>query len=106
MQIVNKSGLEEIRRFLAENHKLGGGHFTDSMLSAWASDAEFQSAEGNSPSIEVRAADSVSGHTVTYTISASGMDEVALDGEEISKPMLGSLPVGFHQSRMNDTKTN
>ena len=82
MQTVNKSGLEEIRRFLAENHKLGGDHFTDSMLSAWASEAEFQSAEGNPPSIEIRASDSVSGHTVTYTISAAGMTDIELQHAE------------------------
>lgn len=73
MHVVNKSGLQEIRNFLAENHKLGADHFTDAMIGAWASDAEFQSAEGNAPTIEIRSWDSVSGHTVTYTITDSGM---------------------------------
>ena len=42
---VNDTGLAEIQEFLADNHKLGGDHFTADMLRAWAADAEFQLAE-------------------------------------------------------------
>lgn len=71
---VNATGLEEIKKFLADNHKLGGEHFDDSMLRAWARDAEFQLGEGNSASIEIRSCDTVSGHTENYTISDAGLD--------------------------------
>lgn len=71
---VNATGLAEIKAFLAENHRLGGDHFTDKMILAWAAEAEFQIGEGNPASIEVRSFDSVSGHTVTYDISEAGQD--------------------------------
>ena len=60
---VNAAGLDEIQAFLADTHKLGGDHFTADMLRAWAADAEFQLAEGNSPTIEISSRDSVSGRT-------------------------------------------
>ena len=72
--IVNAQGKKEIREFLAENHKLGGDHFTDDMINAWAADAEFQLGEGNPAIIEIRAFNSISGHTVTFTISDAGLD--------------------------------
>lgn len=71
---VNATGLEEIKKFLADNHKLGGEHFDNAMLHAWAQDAEFQLGEGNSASIEIRSCDTVSGHTENYTISDAGLD--------------------------------
>ena len=71
---VNATGLEEIKKFLSDNHKLGGEHFDDAMLHAWARDAEFQLGEGNSASIEIRSCDTVSGHTENYTISDAGLD--------------------------------
>jgi hypothetical protein len=74
MKTINQIGLEEIRIFLAENHKLGET-FTKNMIGAWAADAEFQMAEGNSPSIEIKAWDSIHGYTQEYTISKSGIDE-------------------------------
>lgn len=77
-RVVNASGLNEIRQFLADHHRLGGEHFTDSMLSAWADDAEFQMTEGNPPTIEIRARDSISGHAETYTISDAGIDTPSL----------------------------
>jgi hypothetical protein len=72
-QFVNDAGLAEIHAFLAEHHKLGGGHFTPDMLRAWAKDAEFQLAEGNGASIEIRSWDSVSGHTETFTVPDAGV---------------------------------
>jgi hypothetical protein len=71
---VNAQGKKEIREFLASHHKLGGDHFTDSMIAAWAADAEFQLTEGNPAMIEIRSFDAVSGHTETFTISDAGMD--------------------------------
>ena len=71
---VNATGLEEIKKFLSDNNKLGGEHFDDSMLRAWARDAEFQLSEGNPASIEIRSWDTISGHTENYTISDAGLD--------------------------------
>ena len=59
---VNDTGLAEIQEFLADNHKLGGDHFTADMLRAWAADA-------------------VSGHTETCTISDAGLDAEIVVGE-------------------------
>ncbi len=71
---INAQGLEEIRSFLAANHKKGGDRFTHDMLSAWADDAEFQLAEGNSATIEIRSWDTVSGRTEEFTVSDAGID--------------------------------
>lgn len=78
---VNETGLAEIHKFLANHDKLGGDHFDDSMLRAWARNAEFQLGEGNSASIEIRSSNSVSGHTENYTISDAGLDceEIEID---------------------------
>jgi len=75
MSTVNEIGIIEIKEFLAANHKKGGDHFTDSMLSAWAADAEDQMHQGNPPTIEIRSFDSVSGAAVEYTISDAGVDK-------------------------------
>ena len=83
MKRVNQQGISEIREFLAANHKLGGDHFSASMLDAWASDAEFQVGEGNPARIEIPAADSVRGWAVEYTISPAGLRTVVyVDGRE------------------------
>lgn len=74
MYYVNATGMQEIRKFLAANHKLGGDHFTDVMLHAWASAAEYQAAEGNPPSIEIKSADAIDGHAIEYTISPEGLN--------------------------------
>ncbi len=50
---VNERGLEEIKQFLAQNHKKGGAHFTRARLLAWAGSAEFQVSQGNPPCIEI-----------------------------------------------------
>lgn len=71
---VNQDGIKEIHSFLASNHKLGGDHFDEKMLQAWAQDAEFNLSDGNPAMIEIRAFDSVSGHVETYTISQNGID--------------------------------
>lgn len=79
---VNDNGLDQIHQFLAEHHKKGGDHFDRDMLRAWAADAEFQLAEGNPASIELRSWDAVSGHTETFTISEEGMDFEEVEIEE------------------------
>lgn len=71
---INEAGLKEIHAFLAENHKLGGDHFTQDMLRAWAADAEFQLGEGNPAIIEIPQWDTVSGHTETFTVSNDGLE--------------------------------
>lgn len=71
---VNAAGIREIAAFLAETHKLGGDHFTDDMLRAWAADAEAQLAEGNGASIEIRAHDAVTGRPEVFTVSDDGLD--------------------------------
>lgn len=79
---VNAAGLAEIKEFLAANHRLGGDHFTDDMLQAWAADAEFQLAEGNSATIEIKSWDSVRGAAVEYTISDAGLDTETIEIDE------------------------
>ena len=82
IKTVNAVGLAEIAAFLAENHKLGGEHFTPDMLRAWAADAEFSLAEGNGAVIELTARDSMRGVTQTFEISVSGLDSQAVEVEE------------------------
>ena len=79
---INAQGLAEIHAFLGQAHKLGRDHFTADMLRAWAADAEFQMSEGNSPTIEIRSFDSANGRTVTFTISAAGIDSEEIEVEE------------------------
>lgn len=74
VKTINDSGLNEIHAFLAENHKLGGEHFNNEMLIAWAQQAEFFLSEGNDASIEIKSFDSVHGYTQTYTVSDAGID--------------------------------
>ena len=82
IKTVNATGLKEIAEFLADKHKLGGEHFTDDMLRAWAQDAEFQLGEGNPASIEIRSFDSISGHTENYTITDAGLDSKVVEIDE------------------------
>jgi hypothetical protein len=79
---VNQAGLSEIKEFLAANHKKGGDYFTTDMLRAWAADAEFQLAEGNPATIEIRSFDSISGATIEYTITDAGLDSEIIEIEE------------------------
>jgi len=79
---VNEQGLNEIKEFLASNHKKGGDHFTREMIQAWAADAEFQLGEGNPAMIEIRSFDAVSGHTETFTLSDAGLDCAEIEIEE------------------------
>lgn len=79
IQTVNATGLAEIRAILAENHRRGGGHFTDDMLRAWAAEVEFQLSEGNSPTFEIRSWDSVRGHTQVFELSSAAIDTQEID---------------------------
>lgn len=79
---VNENGMQQIHEFLAERHKKGGEHFTKGMLRAWAADAEFQLAEGNPATIEIRSFDAKSGRTETFTISDEGLDFEEIGAEE------------------------
>lgn len=79
---INASGLREIAGFLAANHRLGGEHLTGDMLNGWAAEAEFQMAEGNTPSIEIKSYDSVHGRTQEYTISPAGIDTEYVEIDE------------------------
>ena len=79
---INTTGLREIADFLAANHRLGGEHFTSDMLNAWAADAEFQMSEGNSPTIEIKSWDAVSGHAEIFTVSGAGIDCTAVESDD------------------------
>ncbi len=79
---INAAGVAEIHAFLAARHKLGGDHFTPDMLHAWAADAEFQLAEGNSPTIEIKSWEAASGHTETFTVSDTGIDTEQIEIDE------------------------
>lgn len=80
LRSINATGLAEIREFLAQNHK-HGPDLDDTMIRAWARDAEFQMGEGNPPTIEIRAWDSLAGCTQEFRISPAGIDtEIVDDG--------------------------
>ena len=78
IKTVNNQGIDEIRQFLADNHKKGD-NFTRDMLLAWANEAEFSLSEGNDAVIEIKSWDSIRGRTQTYTISAAGLDCVEIE---------------------------
>ena len=78
---INEQGLNEIKEFLAENHKKGGDQFDRDMLLAWAADAEFQLSEGNPASIEIKSFDSIHGRTQEFTISYAGLDAETVEIE-------------------------
>lgn len=79
---VNEQGLDEIKEFLAANHKKGGDHFTRDMLRAWAADAEFHLAESNQATIEIKSWDSIHGYTQEFTISDAGLDAEVVEIDE------------------------
>ena len=75
-EYINESGMAEIRKFLADNHKKD---ISEIYLPAWAQEAEQSLGNGNPPIIEIKAWDSVSGHTEEFTVSDSG---VSFDEDE------------------------
>lgn len=82
IKTINSAGIKEIHAFLAENHKLGGDHFTPDMLRAWAQDAEFSLSKGNDAGIELKSWESVHGHTQTFTVSDAGLDTETVEIDE------------------------
>ena len=82
IRTINSVGIAEIHAFLAASHKYGGDHFTADMLRAWAADAEFQMDEGNSPTIEIKSWDAVSGHAEIFTVSGAGIDCTAVESDD------------------------
>jgi len=82
MSTINSNGLAQIKKFLSGHHKLGGAHFDEAMLAAWAADAEYQMSIGNPPTIEIRSFDATDGRAIEYTISVDGVGECdVIDGE-------------------------
>ena len=78
---INENGLAQIKTALAEKHKLGGEHFTTSMLLAWASDVENSWSNGNGAAFEITDWDAVSGHPEVVVVTEAGYD-LHDDGED------------------------
>jgi len=78
--IVNENGLKAIHKFLSENHKLGGEHFDDDMILAWAAEAEQTADDGNGCHIEISAWDSVWNRTQVFDLPESCYD---IEGSEL-----------------------
>lgn len=77
---LNAAGIQELRDFLIANLKLRDGvSLDDDIVSAWAQDAEQSADNGNPPMIELRAWESLSGATQTFTVSGSGVEVSAID---------------------------
>lgn len=57
-------------------------NFTQDMLLAWAAEAEFQLAEGNPASIEIKSWDSVHGYVQQYEISDAGLDAQVVESDD------------------------
>jgi hypothetical protein len=70
---VNETGLLAIKRFLAQNHKLGD-NFTRENLLAWACDAEDQLSIDNPAAIEIPGVVSVTGNPITFTVPDECLD--------------------------------
>lgn len=79
---INDMGLAEIRAILAKNHKLGGEHFTHSMILAWAADAQLQLDDGNHACIEIKARDHVDGFTQEFRLSTKAFDNEVVEIDE------------------------
>ncbi|AXW09996.1 hypothetical protein CJO90_05655 [Ralstonia solanacearum] len=71
---LNANGVNQIAEALGKYHRLGRDHFTDSMLCAWANEAEAHFAAGNGCHVEISRFDSVSGHPVVVEITPDGYD--------------------------------
>ncbi|NBW08754.1 MAG: hypothetical protein EBR82_12095 [Caulobacteraceae bacterium] len=78
---INNNGLNQISSSLGQFHKLGQEHFTESMLHAWAAEAEESFDNGNGMCFEIKSWDSVSGHTEVVTITADGFDIETMNDE-------------------------
>ena len=74
MKTVNALGLKQIQDHLSDFHKRGREHFTDEMLQAWAEDVERSLREKDRAEFEIRASDSISGHTELCRLSDDAYD--------------------------------
>lgn len=79
---ITPAGIEQILQILGANHKLGRDHFTPNMLAAWAREVEDHAMDTGEAYLEIRAADSVFGRTMTFTITPAGYEVVKFDDEE------------------------
>jgi hypothetical protein len=71
---INNYGLKQIASELAKHHKLGGEHFDQSMIAAWATEAENSFMDGNGCQFEISRFDSVTGRPVVVLIGEEGFD--------------------------------
>ena len=69
---ITPAGLQQIRTALASHHRLGGDHFTEDMLHAWASAAEQAWQPGEHPQVEIPGRDAIGGTPVVIFIDAAG----------------------------------
>jgi hypothetical protein len=90
---INSTGINHIRQFLADNHKLGGDHFDDDMLAAWAADVERNYDEQGEAEFEIRGMDSASGNPVICRLSSDGYDADEAS-EELQARFAAHLPDG------------
>ena len=83
VKTVNDIGLNEIARFLKENHKKGDLiSSSPSMVRHWAVQADDQLDYGNSASIEIRSFDSIYGRTQEFTVSDAGIDTNQIEDDQ------------------------
>jgi hypothetical protein len=95
---INTTGINQIRQFLADNHKLGGDHFDAAMLRAWAGEAEDCYAAGNGAAIEIKSWDTWRGHAVTLEIREDGYDIIPSTSDDLLTAFAGHLPDGIEIS--------
>lgn len=78
---INQVGFEELKDFLAKNHKLPLEHFTPSLLAAIASKAEAMLANGEAPIVELRPSDVRLGGQTLLRFSNAAFDEYPITVE-------------------------
>jgi hypothetical protein len=78
---INEAGLKQIADALGRHHKLGRDHFTESMLMAWAQEAEDHFNDCGVCYFEIRSFDSNSGGPVVVSIDAAGFEIEVLNIE-------------------------
>lgn len=71
VEYINPQGLAEIESFLNKHHKQAP--FTPAQISAWATDAEFQLAEGNEAMVSISSKNTFSGEEERYYVSWDGI---------------------------------
>ena len=74
MTRLNKEGFRQILQALNQNHRLGVDHFTESMLNAWAFEAEKNHMDGQGCHFEISPNDSITGQPVVVYITHDGYD--------------------------------